>query len=102
VSLLVPAARAAPVGAISQFGIPSAEGQAYVIAPGPDGDMWFTEIRASKIGRVTPGGEVSELATPTPESKPTGIAAGADGNVWFVEYAKSKTVPGRYVFDVFP
>jgi hypothetical protein len=30
------------------------------IAAGPDGDMWFTEWEADRIGRVTPAGVISE------------------------------------------
>lgn len=52
------------------------------IAPGPDGDMWFTDRFEDKIRRITPTGAVSEW--PVPRS-PTDIAAGPDGNLWFTE-----------------
>jgi streptogramin lyase len=93
---LVPAAAAAPTGALAEFGIPSEEAQPYGIAPGPDGALWFTENRAAKIGRIAPGGEVTEFtipnAEPKTEVKPTGIATGPDGNLWFAEYGKNKVV----------
>src|SRR5258708_12067255 len=57
------------------------------IAPGPDGNLWFTEFWANRIGRMTPSGALTEFPIPTPESAPRGIVAGPDGNVWFVESA---------------
>ncbi len=85
-----PVAEAAAPGAITEFGIPTPEGAPYGIAPGPDGNLWFTENKKDQIGRITPSGEVSEFAIPTPASKPTGITTGPDGNVWFVEYGANK------------
>jgi hypothetical protein len=52
------------------------------IAAGPDGNLWFTESRVSRIGRITPAGAVTEFEL-TPGSRPAGIAAGPDGNMWF-------------------
>ena len=48
---------------------------------GPDGNVWFTEPSANKVGRITPLGAVTEW--PTTHDKPWDIAAGPDGNVWF-------------------
>lgn len=50
------------------------------IARGPDGNLWFTEARAHKIGRITTQGAITEFPT---ESGPIGIATGPDGNLWF-------------------
>src|SRR5438309_5430759 len=85
-----PDVHAAPMGVITEFGIPSVEGGPYGIAPGPEGNPWFVEIKKDRIGRITLGGEVSEFPIPTAESRPTGIAAGADGNMWFTEYGSNK------------
>jgi hypothetical protein len=55
------------------------------IAPGPDGNMWFTE-QASRIGRITPTGTITEFSAGiTPGASPQEIAAGPDGNLWFTE-----------------
>lgn len=51
---------------------------------GPDGNFWFTEGAASRIGRITPSGEITEFALP-PGRHPGAIVAGADGNLWFTE-----------------
>ncbi len=60
------------------------------IAAGPDGDMWFTELAAGKVGRITPSGRVREFAVPTAGAGPYGIAAGPDGNMWFTEWNAGK------------
>ncbi|MFI5008966.1 MAG: hypothetical protein ACHQDY_01680 [Solirubrobacterales bacterium] len=60
------------------------------IAPGPDGNLWFTEVGGNKIGRITPGGVIAEFPIPTPNSRPEWIAPGPDGNLWFTEYKADK------------
>jgi virginiamycin B lyase len=78
-------ATADPVGQVTEFPIPTSGSERNGIAAGPDGDLWFTENLAGKIGRITPGGVVSEFSIPTPGTRPTDIAAGPDGNLWFTE-----------------
>ena len=58
----------------------------YEITAGPDGNLWFAEASANRIGRITTGGVVTEFAGMT-VGAPTGIAAGPDGNLWFTENA---------------
>jgi virginiamycin B lyase len=59
------------------------------ITSGPDGNLWFTESRTNKIGRITPQGQITELALPQQNgSRPAVIAAGPDGNLWFTETSK--------------
>jgi virginiamycin B lyase len=55
------------------------------LAAGPDGNIWFSEFKAGRIGRITPQGVVTEFALPRPNSGPGDITAGADGAMWFVE-----------------
>ncbi len=55
------------------------------ITTGPDGNLWFTEPGASRIGRMTPTGVVTEFPTLTPAAGPTGITTGPDSNLWFTE-----------------
>ena len=73
-----------------EYRIPTARSEPSYIAVGPDGALWFTELRGNKIGRITATGEISEFSIPTPDSQPYSIAAGPDGNVWFVEFAGNK------------
>jgi streptogramin lyase len=61
------------------------------ITAGPDGNVWFTEGLANKIGRITTDGVVTEFGPFG--SYPYGITTGPDGNLWFTEYANS--VVGR-------
>src|SRR5262249_52870363 len=52
----------------------------------PDGNLWFTEPRPSRIGRITPAGVITEFSAGlTPGFQPRGITAGPDGNLWFTE-----------------
>ena len=39
---------------------------------GPDGNLWFVENSANKIGRITTAGVVTEFAVPTANSRPLG------------------------------
>lgn len=63
------------------------------ITAGPDGNLWFTEGRANRIGRITPSGLVTEYSkgvTLNPymaggDAGLTSITAGPDGNLWFTE-----------------
>jgi hypothetical protein len=62
------------------------------IAAGPDGNLWFTEPDANKIGRITPAGKVTEFPTGISSNASLGaITAGPDGNVWFTENPESGT-----------
>jgi len=64
----------------------SAGAEPYGIAAGPDGNVWFTELGANRIGRITPAGAVSEFSAGiSAKAGLNGIAAGADGNLWFTE-----------------
>src|SRR5271166_4442544 len=55
-----------------------------LITTGPDGNLWFTEGLASRIGRITPLGVVSEFAMLDPKDVAFGMTAGPDGALWFV------------------
>ena len=69
----------------TEFSLPTAGATPIGITLGGDGNLWFAQKKANKIGRITPGGEFSEFAVPTENAGPDGIALGPDGNVWFSE-----------------
>jgi virginiamycin B lyase len=71
---------------------------------GPDGNLWFAQFNASRVGRITPEGEVTQFPTPTPNSRPVGITAGSDGNLWFTEPVGNKIgrITTEGVIDEFP
>jgi streptogramin lyase len=58
--------------------------QAFAITTGPDGNLWFTEFVANRVGMFNP---TTKLATEFgPLTSPaTAIAPGPNGAVWFVE-----------------
>ncbi len=61
------------------------------IVAGPDGNIWFIENSANKIGMVNPTTHAtSEFPIPTANSNPWGIAVGPDGNIWFTERGSGK------------
>ena len=74
--LLIGLASFAGAQSITEFVIPTAVSNPFGIAPGPDGNLWFTESNGGKIGRITPAGAVTEFSLPT---------AGPDGALWFTE-----------------
>ena len=71
----------------SQYPIPTASSKPMGIALGSDGNLWFTESNASKIGTLTSNGKITEHVTPTSKAGPIGIASGPGPalNVWFTE-----------------
>ena len=54
------------------------------IVNGPDGNFWFAEFAASRIGRTTPGGQITEFTLPAGRG-PLNITVGPDKNIWFTE-----------------
>jgi len=61
------AAVAAPIAALKQFKVPTANSQPRAITNGSDGNRWFTEGTEftgapAKIARITPAGNITEFA----------------------------------------
>ena len=85
------AAAFTPTPTFYQFSIPVAANRPQWIAPGSDGNMWFTEQPGNTVAKITPAGVVTECpAIPTAASNPQGIIGASDGNLWFTEFAGSK------------
>ncbi len=101
----VPRASAAPLGQGSDFAIPTANSFPEGIAAGPDGNLWFTEYSAGKIGELNPSTHaINEFPIPTAGTSPIGIALGPDGNLWFTEQAGKigEINPTTHVISEFP
>ncbi len=79
-----------PVNAVTNFPVLTTSSSPYGIATGADGNLWFTESNANKIGVITPAGVTLEFPIPTAVSNPNGITKGPDGNMWFVERGGNK------------
>jgi len=78
------------ISGYTEYPIPSGNTGWYITA-GPDGNLWFTEGNASRVGMINPPTHaVTEFATPTASSSPREITAGPDGNIWFTEYTANK------------
>jgi virginiamycin B lyase len=74
-------------GSVVEFEVPTPDASVRGIAVTPDGDIWFTENFANKIGRFdAAGGLVGEYAIPTPKSGARCIVAMADGRLFFTQY----------------
>lgn len=72
-------------GAATWFAFRTAEGSPRSAGPesvalGPDGNVWFTEFFAEKVGRITQTGNLVDFNVP---GTPRGIASGMDGHLWF-------------------
>ena len=46
---------------ITEFTVPTSASNPYQIVTGPDGNLWFTEEGAAKIGRITTAGIITEF-----------------------------------------
>jgi streptogramin lyase len=75
---------------IIEYPVPTAFSAPYIIAPGPDGALWFTENGGGKIGRITTVGAVSEYIIPTANNPPRALPS---PKVNF--YVATRRQPGR-------
>ena len=56
---------------VTEFPVPTPQSNPYGITRGPDGNLWFTEALAGKIGRITPAGVITEFSAGlTPGGQP--------------------------------
>jgi hypothetical protein len=84
-------ASALPLGETHDFGTPSGTIGLGGITVGPEGNLWFSEETASKIGEINPTTDAtSDFATPTASALPEKITVGPEGNLWFTELGVSK------------
>jgi virginiamycin B lyase len=68
----------------------------FAIAAGPDGNLWFSELRASQIGRITPAAEISTFDLGS-GALPERLTAGPDDAIWFTDPAGNRI--GRLGLD---
>src|ERR1700722_1323955 len=83
--VLLSVSRLAAQPTIVEYPIPTSGSSPLGIPPGPDGNLWFVETAANKIGKITNAGSITEYSIPTASSGPTAITQGSDGNLWFIE-----------------
>ncbi len=68
--------------AFTKYTLPQGASHPQGFAQGPDGNLWFTEPSADKVGRITPQGVITRFNT-SPGATPVEITAGPDGNLWY-------------------
>jgi len=83
--LLLVAAPASAEPTVTEFsdGLTASAGLADIVL-GPDGNLWFAEKDASKLGRVTPGNPpvIQEFPLPVGFTQPFNITVGPDNKIW--------------------
>jgi virginiamycin B lyase len=72
------------------------------IAAGHDGNLWFTETAANRIGRITPTGIIDVFPISRPGASPGQITAGPDRNLWFIESGAIGRITVEGVVSEFP
>ncbi len=99
---MIPAARAAPIGMLKQFKVPTAGSSPEHITRASDGNFWFTEsfvndqnAQPHNVGRITPTGQVTEFPV-CDFCFPTDIVQGSDGILYFT---KNDASLGRITTD---
>jgi streptogramin lyase len=88
---------------ITEYPVPTGNAGINGITSGPDGDVWFMEAGARKLGALTPAGAFSEYPIAS-QFLPRGLAAGPDGNLWstvlntasLLKITTSGTIAGDY------
>jgi streptogramin lyase len=84
----VPPAVADPVGQIAEFSKSLSTGVTPLgLAPGPDGQLWFTDPGKREIGEIDPvtGASFGTSNGLIPGGDPERIVQGPDGNMWFTD-----------------
>lgn len=60
---------------------------------GPDGNIWFVDVRRNLVGSISPQGKVAQFAVPSPAGGAQTITAGPDGNLWLTARGNGQTQP---------
>jgi streptogramin lyase len=87
---------------VRDFPIPIPNLNPNLVVPGPDGNVWFTELApgASQgtLAKITLAGRVTQVSTPLPVSF---FVFGPDGNIWFggADYIGEMTQGGVLLHD---
>src|SRR5438067_1599007 len=90
--LALPAGTASADARVDEWPLPNPLASPRRICLGPDGALWFTEVRAGAIGRITVDGELHEITLPSHDARPWGITTAPDGTLWVTE--QSDGAPG--------
>ena len=72
---------------IGEYSVPTANaGLTQIVSNPADGNLWFTEAAADKVGWINPTTKaIAEFPLPTAGAAPGAIAVDRNGNVWVAE-----------------
>lgn len=76
--------------AVAEFALTASGAGPFSIISGPDGNLWFTEVNANKIGHLNVGDPSHPITEFTVSGSPGGIVVGSDGALWFTEIGGNK------------
>lgn len=103
---LVPGLGSPAAAGTTVFPVPTSSAGLGRIVTAPDGNMWFVEADANKVGRITPSGQITEYPFPaefpgTTTLKDLDVAP--DGTIWVVyesgERARHMNPDGSTITD---
>ncbi|MGA2874530.1 MAG: SMP-30/gluconolactonase/LRE family protein [Nitrososphaerales archaeon] len=66
----------------TRYSLHQSESTPFGIAIDSQGNVWFTESGANKLGEVTYSGQLKEITIPTTSGSPAGVSADKSGTVW--------------------
>ena len=100
-------ARITPAGVISEFLLPTSDGNPSGITVGGDGALWFSLAQYPGVGRVTTDGAIAAfIVAGAGPGGATGIASGSDGALWLTYPAANRigrlTLAGAYTEVALP
>jgi len=107
---MLPVGARATTGAVTTYALPTSlygTNVAWELAPGPDGQLWFTETDNDQVspyywhlGRLDRSGAYSDFRVAkqvnAPGSRSTTITRGPDGNIWFARIGSVGKVTATY------
>lgn len=75
---------------IIEYPLPDPSSKPTDIAPGADGNMWFTEQGHVRVGKIKSNGAIQEFSDGLTGNTLNGIHLGADHRMWFAEIFGNK------------
>jgi virginiamycin B lyase len=78
-----------PDGTYTELDVPTRNATPTDIAVDGSGGVWFTELRANRIGHFA-NGRYDEFVVPAAAAGLTSLAVAPDGSVWFTELRHQK------------
>src|ERR1019366_7749213 len=83
-----------PLGTIQgPYTTSSSAANPWMITPGPNGKLWFTEQASNNVGEISLGGQITEFPISS-NAAPWGIVTGPDGNLWFTDSSLTASAVG--------